>query len=495
MPYHKIIPPFMYEPLSALSKSNSLWLVGGAVRDHFLGVSSKDLDFAVAGDARNTARNIADVFGAHYFDLDSDRDAGRVILIDPEEGDWTLDFARLRGETIEQDLLGRDFTINALAISPDPEPKLIDITSGLQDIREAIIRACSRESFTADPVRILRMTRFAAKLGFTIDPATRQDARNATNKLPDVSKERIRDETFRIIAMPNITAGLRLLDHFEVLSQILPELGATKGLQQSPPHVFDVWSHSLAVVRHLEDILELLRADDVNSIARNLSLAEIALTLQPFRESLQNRMAMNSSGDRCFGQLLVFSALYHDTGKAATQTQDPDGRIRFLGHEAVSANFAIERAETLRLSRNEIRNISNVVRNHMRPAQLAKQQEISDRAIFRFMRSAGEASLDVILLSIADFLGKEIPPPNQRELSHRLEVMRRILDFYYTRQIGEIFADPLIRGDQLMHELGLSPGPIIGELLAYIREAQIVGDIHTKREAIRLARHAIERDE
>jgi tRNA nucleotidyltransferase/poly(A) polymerase len=491
MLYQQIVPAFIREPLEAQTKSTSIWLVGGAVRDYFLGEHSKDLDFAVDGNARRTARRFADSFGGAYFDLDRDRDAGRVLIV--HEGDrWTLDFTGLRGGSIETDLMSRDFTINAIAVSTRADSELIDVNLGLQDLKRKVISHCNPDSLMTDPIRVLRLARFSAKLGFQIERDTRACVAQATPHLGAVSWERIRDELFQILAPPRISTGVRLLDRFKVLSVILPEMNRLKELKQSPPHAFDVWNHTLAVIKNLEDILLIIQAVDVNAVAGNLNLAEIALALLPFKETIRLRMANAPSSDRTIAQLLAFSALYHDSGKAQTRSQDADGRIRFLGHESVSASLAQERAKVLRLSNIEANTISTVVANHMRPAQLAKQVTLSKRAIFRFTRSGAQASVDILLLSLADFLGKEIPPANQDELAKRLRACVHILEFQKNQKEDPTSKTPLIKGDELMQQLDLPPGPAVGELLKYIQEARAVGAIHSKEEAIQLAKQAIE---
>jgi hypothetical protein len=128
----------------------------------------------------------------------------------------------------------------------------------------------------------------------------------------------------------------------------------------------------------------------------------------------------------------------------------------------------------------------------MRPAQLAKQDHVSRRAIFRFLRAGAQSSEDILLLSLADFLGKEVPPANQEQLARRLQVCTRILEFQKRKGRHIRSSEPVVKGDELMELLNLPPGPIIGELLSYIQEAQAVGDIRTKEEAITLARKAID---
>jgi hypothetical protein len=145
------------------------------------------------------------------------------------------------------------------------------------------------------------------------------------------------------------------------------------------------------------------------------------------------------------------------------------------------------------LSNEEVKTITTVVKNHMRPEQLTKLDSLSRRAIIRFLRAGGQASVDILLLSIADFMGKQVPPADAEILSRRLQVCKSILEVQES-WVGDLHAsDPLIKGDRLMAELGLPPGPVVGELLAYIREAQLVGDVQTPEEALRLARDAIDR--
>ncbi|NTU75587.1 MAG: hypothetical protein HGA86_05650 [Anaerolineaceae bacterium] len=203
------------EPLSAVRSQQrdgeDVYVVGGAVRDAILGQETHDIDFAVRGNARRLARRVADVLCAVYVEMDDEHDIGRVILDDQSLDRFILDFAALRADELEGDLLGRDFKINAMALDVKDLGKLIDPLGGIVDLQQKVISACSPTSITDDPIRVLRAIRLAIGLNFKIEPGTLQQIRSAVSSLPRISNERQRDELFRILEGPRPDTALKLL--------------------------------------------------------------------------------------------------------------------------------------------------------------------------------------------------------------------------------------------------------------------------------------------
>ena len=235
------LPDWLLKILLPLRDEMDFWLVGGAIRDKFLDRQSFDYDFTVVKNARKIARSIANTLGAAYFDLDSERDTGRVLFSDDQDQMFILDFAGLRGNSITEDLGARDFTINSLAVDLLLPDEIIDPTSGLLDIKDGILRATSSRSFLDDPIRILRAIRFAVLFDSRIDPQTLEWMRESVERFVVLSPERIRDEVFRIFSLPRPSRALRLIDHLNLTIYIFPELEALKGVTQSSPHEHDVW--------------------------------------------------------------------------------------------------------------------------------------------------------------------------------------------------------------------------------------------------------------
>jgi poly(A) polymerase len=485
----------LFETLADRSKGRKVWLVGGALRDHLLNREAIDLDFAVDMDARKLARRFANAMEGKYFDLDRERDTGRVVLLPPDGKRRMIDFALLRGSDIQADLFDRDFSINAMAVSLKEPEELIDPMGGLQDLKDGLVRSCNANAFQRDPVRVLRAVRIATQLDFRIEQQTLAQAKQAIDGLKRISPERIRDEIMRMLALPRPGRAMRVLDHLGALSFILPELEELKGISQPPPHAYDVWEHTLAVVDRLGVLLGVLADGPDAEASGDLILAQASLGLGRFRDALREHLEFELSVGRRVRQLLFFAALYHDAGKSQTRLEGPRDRASFHGHEVVGSKLIRERAGRLHLSRLEIDRLALIVRHHMRPEWLEREPKITTRAMYRFYRQAGEAGVEALLLSLADFLGKYAVTPPEDDWKRRVETVRKLLAGFFERWKQGTVPEPLLRGSDLIAALDLKPGPQVGELLEAIREAQVCEEINNYDEAIHLARRLIEANE
>lgn len=475
--------PILERVQNAVPESAGARLVGGAVRDALLQKESHDLDFAVPRGALKLARKVANALDGAFYKLDDEHETGRVVLTEPDGSRYELDFAVFRGATLEDDLLGRDFTLNALAVPLHQPQELHDPLGGLNDLYHKRLKACSADSLRADPVRALRAVRLASAFGFQIEAETRALIKQAVPGLAEVSAERIRDELFKILALPKLHASLRALDLLGVLPEVLPELTDLKGVAQSKPHIYDAWEHTLKVVDALETVLAILGADYPEEGAGDLHTGLVALHLGRFRAQITEHLNTPLATDRPYRPLLMLAALFHDTGKPHTASAEADGRIRFLGHEKVGMELVEGRAVLLHLSNHEIERLNAIVANHMRPNLLGRDPEgLTRRAVYRYFRDTGPAGVDTCLLSIADQLGMHGPTLDQAAFARHLEVQRALLEAWWERP-EEVLPTPLLDGNDLMRQFGLKPGPRIGELLDLVREGQAVGEIKTKGDA------------
>ena len=204
-------PPLVEQVQGVLPKRTKVYLVGGAVRDAILHQESNDLDFAVEKDALKIARKVANALEGAYYRMDEEHETGRVILKQAGGARFILDFAVFRQPDLEDDLRGRDFTINAMAVDLRSPQELLDPLGGLNDLFNKQLRACSSSAFSDDPVRILRAIRFAAKLNLKMTPETRGWLKDSTGEMTKPSEERIRDELFKILDIPQIATSIRAL--------------------------------------------------------------------------------------------------------------------------------------------------------------------------------------------------------------------------------------------------------------------------------------------
>jgi tRNA nucleotidyltransferase/poly(A) polymerase len=483
------IHPFLEDLAPAFPPDYPVYVVGGAVRDVFLKRTVTEMDFIVPAKAIREARRIADRFGGAFYALDKKRDYGRVLLPQDQEQPLILDFTPIAGKNLEDDLRSRDFTINAVAAGLQPPHPLFDPCGGIADLHAKQLRPCLPTAFSSDPIRVLRGVRFSLKFGVRPDKKTKELMRAAVDLLDKVSPERLRDELLKILAGPKPSAAVRVLDRLGALNYILPELETLKGLEQSPPHILDAWEHTLETGKQLEKILDVLSPVVNMDKTANVLMGVISHRLGRFRNQLAAHFQANIVQDRQIRSLLFLAALYHDTGKPASLDVDSEGRISFINHEAIGADLIQQRAAALNLSNLEINRLQLIVLNHMRPLWLAQVgRPPSRRAKFRFFRDTGAAGVDICLLSLADTLatfGYTISPETW---NRQVDIVRDLLEAWWEHKEEEISPPPIVDGNDLMLELQLKPGPVVGRLLAAIREAQATGEVNTRRQAYEFAR-------
>jgi len=489
--------PFSHSPLIDKVRDalpdQEIYLVGGAVRDMLRNRLSHDLDFAAPSNGISLARTVANSLGADFMVLDADRDTGRVIVTEDDGSRTFLDFATYRGgTTLDDDLRARDFTINAMAFDLHAQT-VIDPLNGAADLRAKLIRACAATSLQDDPVRILRAIRQAAAFEFKIELETRKAMKEAAHLLPNISPERQRDELFKILEGQKPDTSMRALEMLGVFPYLLPELTAMKGVEQSEPHIYDVWEHTLSVLKHLEGILSALaagyNADDTNDLLTGL----LTLRIGRFREGFATHFAESLNTDRSVRAALFFAALYHDVEKPATRSVDEAGRIRFFDHDVKGAEVASKRGHAFNLSNDEIERIQTIIKNHMRfhffTSRLGDdKQEPSRKAIYRFFKDSGKAGIDLVLLGLADLRGTRGHTLTQETWTTALDIARILLENYFEKPEETVAPPRLLDGNELMKELNLQPGRIVGQLLEAIREGQATGKIGSRDEALQFAR-------
>ena len=467
------------------------YVTGGCLRDALLGRPAHDIDLSVVGDPLDLGRRLADALGGAYVPLHEEFSIARVVLRD-ENGSHGIDLLPVRGG-MEADLAERDFSINALAMPLAPfvdgkRKPLIDPCGGRRDAERRVVRALREDVFQRDPLRLLRGVRLCAELGFSLEEGTAGLVRRDASLLAQAAPERQRDELLRMLDTPRAAAGLRLADELGLLEGLLPELTAMRGEKQPPEHHWDVFQHSLETVAALDALL--VSEEPVNQhwapLWRHLwaEMRELPEVEKHFGEQA-------STGHGRTG-LLKLGGLLHDIAKPDTRSIDEDGRMRFFGHAREGASKAVPIVRRLRLSGAEVRLVEIMVREHLRPLQIAKDGPPSRRALFRYFRDCGDAAIDVLFLSLADHLATVGPRVEWSGWRGHVAVIKYIM---MQRFADETLATPprLLSGDDLMEALSLSPGPLVGQLLASVEEAQGAGEIRSRDEALALVRRELER--
>ena len=437
-------------------RGREAWLVGGAVRDRLLRRPTDDVDVAVEGDPRDAARAIARATGGTAFELSGAFGAWRVV--GPGHS-WHVDLVTLRDGDIVADLEARDFTINAMA-EPLAGGDVLDPHGGRADLEARRVRMVSETALAEDPLRTLRAVRLVTELDLELDPATAAATRRHASAIDRVAPERVFGELKRVVTADRAREGLELMGAHGLTDSVLPELAVLRGVEQNEFHHADVYDHTLEVL------------DAVAALQRNrafLGDAAADLLAEPLADDLTRGGAMR------------FAALLHDAAKPQTRDVRPDGRVTFIGHDEAGAELTRRVLRRLRASQRTIDYVAALTRHHLRLGFLVHQQPLHRREIWRYLRATAPWTDDVTIFTVADRLATRGRNAEEAIAAH-VALARDLL----AADPGP--SEPLIRGDDLARELGIVPGPRLGELLAQLEEDRYAGEISTREEAVARAR-------
>lgn len=461
----------------AESENVKLYLVGGSVRDLLLNKNIADIDFVMSGDVIGFSRRFSKSIDAKFIILSEEQETTRIIF---NHGTFYMDFSKMRGANIIDDLMSRDITINSMALDLNnliktKEIVLIDPCNGSNDIEKKLISFTSSNSIIDDPIRILRAYRFSALLDFVITEQAKSMIQNYRTLIKTIAGERVRDELFKILSANNSLYYLREMDSIGLLEEIFPEITEMKGMTQNDYHHLDVWDHSMLTMENFETEM-------------------IPEVLKDYYDYIESYLNYEIVKGRSRKTLLKLASLFHDIGKPSTRTIDSSGRIRFFDHHVISAEITIDILSRLKLSKKENAFICNVIKNHMYLLMMciAKQKQTFrqlKRMIRRYINNVGTLWLSIILISYADMRATKGIRSKPSDIDNMLELISMIADVYF----NEIYPSlpVIVTGEDLLHEFNLSPGPIIGEILKKIRSAQIDEHIKTRSEALRLAKNLL----
>jgi poly(A) polymerase len=436
------------EPIAGISRAfqaagHELALVGGPVRDAFLGRALNDLDFTTSARPEEIEKIIAPLATAVW-------DVGRAFgTIAAQCGDMTVEITTYRadtydgasrkpevefGDTLEGDLFRRDFTMNAMALTL-PELVLVDPCEGLKDLLAGVLRTpiAAEESFRDDPLRMMRAARFTSQLGVSVHPDTREAMVALAPRLAEISAERVRDELVRTLSTDNPRAGIELLVDTGLAEVALPELPALRLESDEHAHHKDVYEHTLTVLEQAIDE--------------------------------EHRRFPGQPADL----VVRLASLLHDIGKPATRRFEAGGVVTFYHHDVVGAKLAKKRLRELRFDNDTIAAVAKLIELHLRFFGYS-EQAWSDSAVRRYVRDAGDQLERLHILVRADVTTRNKRKADRLSFAYD-DLEARIAELAELEELQSIRPD--LDGEEIMAILGVTPGRVVGEAYAYLLEVRL----------------------
>ena len=424
----------LIEKIKPYIKNYDSYLVGGYLRDLLSGEISPDRDIAIKCDnLAKLTKKIADELNGSFVELDPVNEIYRVVF-----GDDYIDFAKLLNNNLIDDIKRRDFTINAITYDINNE-KFVDITDGKKDFEEKIIRTYKISNLSDDPLRTLRAIRFQAKLGFRIDDEIINFIKENNSLILNVAPERIHQELIKTFEGKFLIDALFSMDETGLLDVIFPFF---KDIKKIPPNSH----HHLDLFHHLIETTGNIRINKPE---------------------------------------LKLAAFIHDLAKPDCWTIEKDtGRHRFIGHDELGAKKVVPFLKKLKFSNKEIEYISKMVQFHIYPSALMKDENVTERAIIRFIRKIGDDTLDLLELARADRLSARGPAVSDEMVQVNLSNLEKLKEKYFEISPKLKEMPKLVDGNEIMQILNLKPSPKLKEIIDEIKELQLEGKINTKEDVI-----------
>lgn len=448
----KSIMPFV------LSEKKHAYIVGGFVRDCLLGNGSSDVDIVVPkGCGHAYATKLAQYLDGFFVELDNINSIYRVVFHDKNH---YVDVADCTGETIQDDLKRRDFTINALAFDLF-NSEIIDVVSGMDDLKNGIIREISEFNIVDDPIRILRAFRFKSQFGFDFSKELKSILSRHAFKLETTAKERINVELVKLFGGKHAIETIEELDALGVLEKLIPEVVEIKKIPPNSHHHLDLFHHSLETVRQVQ----LFYENSCDEVKRHFEA-------------------------ECFGGqkrlcYLKFASFLHDVGKPSTWQIEPEtGRHRFIMHDSVGADIIVSTLKNLKFSKKQISYIQKIIKNHIYPAGVVTSDDATEKARLRFFRKMEDDVLDLIAIAYADRMSALGPDITKDMIEKNINGLNDLLQQYLQEKNKLAPLPKLLDGKEIMELLEISASPELGKIIEKLKEAQISSEVNTKEEAI-----------
>lgn len=439
-----------------LKEINEGYLVGGSIRDLFTkNCVFCDRDISIKG-AENFARKIANKWDGTFIELDNENKIYRVVL--PDKINF-LDISELQGNTIEEDLKRRDFTINAIAYDL-ANNEFIDVTGGLKDLKNKVLRHIDDKNFEDDPLRILRAFRFYAVTGFKMTIELENALKKYLSLALNPAKERINYEIMKLFGGDFASGALLKMDEFGLLEKIFPCVTEMKKVPPNTHHHLDLFHHVVETVRQIEILYNEISGFE--------------------KEHLD---AVDFGGFPRINHLKLAGFL-HDIGKFSTWTIEESGRHRFIKHDDIGSKMVVPLLRDLKFSKKQIEYISCMIKNHIYPSNVIVAPSLNDKVMMRYVRKMGDNVIDNIILAKADRLSARGVDITEEIVNANISGLEKLLDFYLSKKDSLAPLPKLIDGREIMEILNIKPSPKLGEIINAINEAQLNGDITTHDEAV-----------
>ncbi|MBI2069800.1 MAG: CCA tRNA nucleotidyltransferase [Elusimicrobia bacterium] len=467
-----MLPEALLKKLVSLERlGGPLYLVGGAIRDELLKHETRDFDLISPKNALQIAHRFAQENQGRLVELDDQRKIFRVVLGSPGQRAY-FDFADFQAPNLEEDLLSRDFTINAMAL---PVAKIrarplagaiIDPSGGLKDLTRRVLKTGREKNLTDDPLRLLRTFRFSAAFGFNIDKSTFRWVAEHAAKIRKAAPERIRFELLSICSTQRATGAFKEMDKAGLLTQIFPALERARNLAPQYYRQGGVLGHALAAVGCFEAGLEEIPRRWPN-LGRKISVYVNTSMSGGFKRSA----------------VLKLAALVHDIAKPHT-AKKISGRLRFFGHDKKGAALFKKIGERLRFSNEEIAYIAKIIDAHLRPGNLAEQPAVTDRAVYRFFRDLGEDGVGVLLCALADHQSYIAKNRRWDKREPSIQTVRYLLTRYFEEK-KKVVPPKIVDGNDVMRVLKIGPSRDVGKILKKIQTLQVDGKIKSREQAVK----------
>ncbi len=467
-----------FEEIINLAKvtNTDVYLVGGYLRDILLKKTSLDVDLVVSKNAEAFSKKLAKILKGTSFVLHEDMHIYRIAVFNNPNVKY-VDVSLMQGENIREDLLERDFTVNALAVDINKidnlKKNLTDISDGIKDLKNKKLNAVSKKIFVNDSLRILRAFRIASEYNFSISQDVIKLMKKSVPALADVAKERIKSEFFRILNGKNSSQYLAVMDDIGVLDVIFPMV---KDMKASAKNFY---YHPKGLFQHCFQTYE--------------ALEKIFLKLDKYfprtKGILEKNLNENYSEYVTERSLLKFAALFHDCAKPEC-AKKMDNKMRFLGHEELGAKKTAQVMKELKMSKKEINFVKNIISEHMRPSNLTKAPIVTVKAQHRLFRDLKEYTPDILMLAMADwhsYRNLKVKVYPVKVLKQQEKTVAEMI-FNYFEFINTKPRVKIIDGNILMKEFNLKPGKIIGDLLSHINALYDDGRIKDKKQALFFAK-------